>query len=166
MPSPTSSSGPAPTTTGEVARGLRALVPAVLGAALLLWIDAAVRSFALGGHPLANLVAAPLYLVLIWVLPPVIASAALVVVFAMMRGAFGVVGASILLAISVIAYPTTMTWSGEGVLSPTWMAYWLVIAAGGAGAGIVWTRSWPRVRRIALVLAIYAVALILLGVGG
>lgn len=166
MPSPTSSSGPAPTTTGEVARGLRALVPAVLGTALLLWIDGAVRAFALGGHPLANLFAAPLYLVLLWLLPPLIATTGLVVVISMMRNPLGVVGASILLAISVVAYPTTTALSAEGTVAPTWVAYWLVMAVAGAGAGIVWTRSWPRVRRIVVTLAIGAVALLLLGLGG
>ena len=80
MPSPTSSSGPAPTTTGEVARGLRALVPAVLGTVLLLWIDGAVRAFTLGGHPLANLFVAPLSLVLLWLLPSLIVIIAVLIV--------------------------------------------------------------------------------------
>lgn len=148
-------------------RGLRALAPAVVATAVLVWLDTAVRAFTAAepGHVLANLVVLPLYQIALFVLPPAIVAAALLVVVAMTRPALGPTGAALMFAASLVAYLAAVAWSSGSDLGLAGLGFWALTAAAGALAGIVWSQPWPRVRRVVAVLAIFAVALIALGFG-
>lgn len=161
----TSSSDSAPTTMVAATRALRALLPAILATALLVWVDAAVRALtaAAPGHVLASLIVLPLYQIALFVLPPALVAAALVVIVAMTRPAPGPIPASLMFAASMVAYLAAVAWSSGSGLGLAGLGFWALIASAGALAAIMWSRPWPRVRRVVVILAIFAVALIALG---